>query len=241
MFTLGNLPPPPTTRGREEIGPNSAAFSHIYTSCLCTSVRLDGGKKERKEIHHFLASEGFACLVSELNTPLSSLLLAYTPSSPPLPLTLHFYTTVSIGVHYVWRYDLFLPSMPPPRPLWGPQKDESSVVMWAFGGKVASEGLHLPHTTSLFKRDSAQRGGGEGSKISLPSTPTPNMGEWESFILYLTSRCLSGFWLSHQQLVTARSPTYGVKRRRFCPQIMRKEAEDYKMGSEGHFWEQKEG
>lgn len=71
----------------------------------------------------------------------------------------------------MWRYDLFLPFMPP-RPLWGPQKDESSDVMWAFGGKDASEGLHLPHTASLFKRDSAQRGGGEGSKITLPSTPT---------------------------------------------------------------------
>lgn len=77
-------------------------------------------------------------------------------------------------------------------------------MMWAFGGEVASEGLHLPHTASLFKRDSAQRGGGEGSKLSLPSTPTLNMGEWESLILYLTSRCLSGFRLSHQQLVPAR-------------------------------------
>lgn len=136
----------------------------------------------------------------------------------------------------MWRYDLLLPFMPP-RPLWGPQKDESSVVTWAFGGKVACEGLHLPHTTSLFKRDSAQRGGGEGSKLSLPSTPTLNMGEWESFILYLTSRCLSGFWV--ESPAAGYSPTYGVKRRRFCPQIIRKEAEDYKMGSEEHFWEQK--
>lgn len=94
----------------------------------------------------------------------------------------------------MWRYDLFLPFLPP-RPRWGPQKDESSDVMWAFGGKAASEGLHLLHTTSLFKRDSAQGGGGEGSKIALPSTPTPNVGEWESFILHLTSRCLSAFWV----------------------------------------------
>lgn len=74
MHTLGNLPPLPSRTTREgEIGPNFPVFSHIYTSCLCTSVRLDGVKKERKEIHHFLATWGFACEVLGLNTPLSSL------------------------------------------------------------------------------------------------------------------------------------------------------------------------
>lgn len=50
-------------------------------------------------------------------------------------------------------------------------------------------------TTSVFKHDSVQWGRGGGSKIPLSSTPTLHVGEWESFILYLTSRCLSGFWV----------------------------------------------
>lgn len=58
-------------------------------------MRLDGVKKERKEIDYFLATPGFVCEVSGLNSSLSSLVLAYTLSSPTnLPLSDQTCTTV---------------------------------------------------------------------------------------------------------------------------------------------------
>lgn len=125
----GICPHPPTTRGRE-IGPNSPAFSHIYTSCLCTSVRLDGGKKERKEIHHFLASEGFECLVSELNTPLSFLLLAYTPSS------LHKPSTYSPILRYCQHSCTLCVALWPLSPRYAPQATLGATEGWILGCDV---------------------------------------------------------------------------------------------------------
>lgn len=97
----------------------------------------------------------------------------------------------------------------------GQEEDDSWDVLWAFGGREPTEGHSLVafwdpdnHLLQEWLSTVMRR---KGVKNPLPSTPTPNMWQWERFILYLTCRCLSD--LSHQQLGVAfiwrkmRSPT----------------------------------
>lgn len=149
--------------------------------------KLDGGKKKRKG--EFL---------SWIPLSLSSLTIVYT--LPSLTQTLHLvcYIILSLSAFMCnvccvmtsssfYLCCWFHISEPSGRLVGGTRlRAISPVTFWDADHPLLQEWL-----SAVMRR--------QGVKNPLPSTSTQNMWEWENLILYLTSRCLSGFHVNHRR------------------------------------------